>query len=71
VYGHPKHQEGASVKTSKIENISGSLVTTYKGTIYRLGKPSEGYVEFCENEGYPIPAEGKLDPENLKKKESS
>jgi hypothetical protein len=56
VYHYSKHQDGSFIRTSKIVEIckDGTIVTE-SGSVYRLGKPDNKYVEWCQKTGCHIP----------------
>lgn len=47
VYGHPRHDDGTTVRTSRIVTVGkfreGDLVETRSGTLYRLGSMRPEY----------------------------
>ena len=55
VFGHPKIEDGKFIRTSDIEKIDGSKVTTYSGSVYTLGEPKEEYVTWCQEPGCHVP----------------
>lgn len=55
VFGNPKFDEGKRITTSAIVAISGCEVETHSGSIYQLGKPSDDYMLWCQENGYHIP----------------
>jgi len=57
VTGHPLHEDGTYVTTSRVLASSGNEVETYN-TIYNLGKISEGYQDWCSSRGIEV------DPKN-------
>ena len=57
VYGHHRFTDGEKVTTSRMVKIEGNLITTSKGTIYKLGEPKPEYIEWCEVNGHHIPTE--------------
>jgi|WetSurMetagenome_2_1015567.scaffolds.fasta_scaffold01970_21 hypothetical protein len=48
VTGHKKIKDGTNIRTSRITNVEGRIITTYSGSIYTLGQVSEDYVKWCE-----------------------
>ena len=54
VYGHPKFAEGEDIVTSEIlESYPNRLVKTHNSW-YKLGKPSEAYAKFLEENGHVL-----------------
>ena len=43
VYGHPEHYDGKLISTSAVKKVSGRIVTTYSGSIYKLGTIEPDY----------------------------
>lgn len=56
VYGHEK-KDGSIIKTSYIVDVSGDLVITRSGSIYKLENPSEDYINYCKKNNLHIPTE--------------
>jgi len=61
VYGHPKCEDGRSVRTSVVIETNGRLVTTQSGTVYQLGRVDASYRAWAEanfpgnwNDDHPI-----------------
>jgi len=54
VYGHPLQSDGKQIRTSNIEKKIGNTILTRTGTVYTLGKPSEDYVKWCEEQGFTL-----------------
>lgn len=57
VYNHPRHADGTRIDTGTVRGAEGRVAWTRR-TAYELGQPSEGYVDWCNENGTPI------DPEN-------
>jgi hypothetical protein len=53
VTGHPLHEDGTYVTTSRILASAGREVET-NNTIYNLGLRSEGYKEWCSSNGVDV-----------------
>jgi hypothetical protein len=51
VYGHHREPDGKKVKTSRIVDADGRLVTTSSGTVYRLGRIDPKYRRWLRKEG--------------------
>lgn len=58
VTGHPRHDDGKRVITSRVLSASGRLVKTNSGSEYELGTVSPGYSKWCAVKGIII------DPKN-------
>ncbi len=43
VFGHPKHKDGNTVKTTRIVAIKENLIETLSGSVYKLGQPNVLY----------------------------
>lgn len=52
VYGHPRFDDGHSVKTGDIAAVNGRVVTTKNGTVYELGEINPEYREWLDTNGY-------------------
>lgn len=54
VLGSPAFQDGKHVKTSHIENLDLDAMTaiTHKGTLYHLGRPDAGWIEWLKKSPY-------------------
>jgi len=52
VYGHPRFNDGDCVTTTAIEKIEGRIITTYSGSIYRLGRPNQKWLHWLKKNGY-------------------
>ena len=48
VFGHPEFQDGSPIWSSLIKEVDGRIVKTHSGSVYTLGKVSEDYVKWCE-----------------------
>ncbi len=55
VFGNPKFFDGDRITTSFLVAVSGCEVSTYSGSVYRLGKPSDDYMEWCRENGCHVP----------------
>jgi hypothetical protein len=55
VFFSPKLKDGERVTTSYVVAISGLEISTSNGSIYRLGMPDEGYMEWCREHDCHIP----------------
>ena len=57
VYDHPSksHYDGRRVITSMIENSNKEdrTVTTYSGTVYKLGEPDPNWLNWLKEQGKP------------------
>ena len=51
-FNHPDHDDGSTVITSGIRNVTGVLTTTHSGSIYRLCEPSRHFTEYLRREGF-------------------
>lgn len=51
VYGHHRKEDGTRVRTSRIVDAAGRLVTTSSGTVYRLGTIDPKYRRWLRKEG--------------------
>ena len=51
-WGHPRFDDGASIRTSRILDVSGRYVLTHSGTLYYLDDPIPEYIEFLHEHGY-------------------
>ena len=49
IYGHPKHDDGKRVRTSRIVRASEGVITTKTGSIYELGEVNKEYEEEFPN----------------------
>jgi hypothetical protein len=45
------------IRTSCIVSVEGCVVTTQTGSRYRLGKPSQNYVDWCVKNNYHVPTD--------------
>jgi len=54
VKGHPMSTKEGHKCTSSIQSICGNLVRT-RNSIYRLGKVSDSYKKFCEENNLKLP----------------
>ena len=52
VYGHPTHEDGKYIRSSRIVTANDKEVTTASGSKYLLGSPAEEYLTWCNNNGY-------------------
>jgi len=55
VYGHPIKEDGQTIVTSKVQEWrmkDNEVETTY--TVYEMGIPDPGYVQFCHDNNYPL-----------------
>ncbi len=43
MYGHPNHDDGKEVSTSRIINVDDGLVFTKSGSVYELGSVDPDY----------------------------
>jgi len=57
VYGDQRFPDGKQIITSRIKNVNKNIVQTINGTVYKLGKCSPKYIEWCELKGCHIPTE--------------
>ena len=57
VYGHPNFEEGHKIVSSHIVSIHGNTIETASGSVYELGTPDEGFVEWCKTNGCHVPTE--------------
>lgn len=57
IIGHYKWPDGTFVTTSPIQQVTPDYVITRSGTRYQLLKPSQEYVEWCNERGITINAE--------------
>lgn len=57
VFGHYKYPDGDEITTSYIVKVEGRRITTYSGSVYLLGQPSVGYVQWCMENGVAPPSE--------------
>lgn len=48
VKGHPRKPDGMRVTTSCVADAKGRTVRTESGTVYELGRPSEGYLAWLK-----------------------
>lgn len=59
VYGHPRHQDGKHVTTSRIEHAEGNIITTHSGSKYELRTPDPEYIKWLKANGHdhtnPVP----------------
>lgn len=53
-FGHPDHQDGKIIKTTRIVKTEGRTVTTRSGSVYELGEPDARYVEYVRSLGREI-----------------
>ena len=53
VSGHPLHEDGSYVTTSRILASAGREVET-NNTVYKLGLMAEGYKEWCSSNGIDV-----------------
>jgi hypothetical protein len=51
VFGHPRHEDGKNVTTSRISKVKGRLVKTRSGSVYRLGRIKPEYRKFLKENG--------------------
>ncbi len=49
VFNHPKFKAGCPVTTSAIQKVEGNIVTTYSGSVYRLGNVDPNYKNWTES----------------------
>tara|TARA_Y100001951_G_C11090983_1_gene156695 strand:+ start:172 stop:510 length:339 start_codon:yes stop_codon:yes gene_type:complete len=56
VSGHPLHEDGTYVTTSRILASAGREVET-NNTVYRLGLMASGYKEWCSSNGVDVDPE--------------
>jgi len=52
VYGHPTHEDGKYIRTSKVVWANDKEVTTVSGSKYLLGEPAPEYLVWCNSNGY-------------------
>jgi len=59
VYGHERYSDGFDVRTSAILEVNNEnrVITTYNGSKYLLGKPSESYVNWCAENNVHVPTD--------------
>jgi hypothetical protein len=55
VYGHPRFPNGHYIWTSEIREVDGPKVTTQSGTVYHLGEPDTGFIEWCKANNVYVP----------------
>jgi hypothetical protein len=51
-WGHNRIPDGASIRTSRIVDVSGRYVATHSGTLYYLDDPGPEYIKFLQDHGY-------------------
>jgi hypothetical protein len=51
VTGHPRKPDGSRIITSRVVQVRGRHVKTESGNWYRLGDPSEEFLEYLASEG--------------------
>lgn len=51
VYGHPRHEDGTCVTTTKIVDSDGKFVKTRSGSLYELGVMDADYCDWLEENG--------------------
>lgn len=51
VYGHPRHEDGKIVITSRVVDLDlgGRMAKTKSGSAYSLGEPSERFVTYLKD----------------------
>ncbi len=59
VFGNPKFNDGERITTSYLVAVSGCEVETHSGSVYRLGRLSDEYMEWCRENGCHIPTPDK------------
>ena len=55
IYKHATFDDGKRVSTSAIVSVNGNIIETKSGSFYKLGKPHNDYVAWCEDKGYHVP----------------
>lgn len=49
--------DGKEKLTSRVVKAEGRIITTKSGTVYELGEPRAGFVEWCAGHGTPLDSE--------------
>lgn len=57
VHGHPRHEDGTRITTSRIGSANGRRVTTESGSVYHLGDAEEAFLLVCAERGIVVDSE--------------
>ncbi len=53
VYGHPRRDDGETIRTSRIVSVDGLRVMTSSGSLYVLGEPRQDYLDWLREHNLP------------------
>jgi hypothetical protein len=57
VSNHPDFPDNHRIVSSRVFNITGNIITTVSGRVYKLGMPDPKFVEWCKEHGRHVPTE--------------
>lgn len=60
VTNHPRKPDGSRIVTSRVVMVRGREVKTESGNWYRLGEPSEEYLEYLKRDGREFDVEAPI-----------